>query len=74
MNREHTEGPETGEREQLQPCPFCGGRIYRDTSGRTSWKICTACGSIGKAFINHRDQEAREAWIKWTQSENSPVY
>lgn len=35
-------------REELKPCPFCGGRAVYDTNGNERWVICLKCGAMSR--------------------------
>ena len=61
-------------REELEPCPFCGGEaelMHIHAFSEQSYIICLKCGARTREFRisteRSSDQEAIEAWNRRTE-------
>ena len=55
-------------REELKPCPFCGGKAVRFESNSGFWYRCNECKA--ESGFYYTDEEAAEAWNKRVYEED----
>ena len=49
---------------ELKPCPFCGGKAIRSSTGAPHWIYCKECGARvhGRVFGEGAIKASIEAW------------
>ena len=56
------------ERDELKPCPFCGGKAMLKGSEFCWWIECSGCEFGTPAFL--KKEEVIEAWNRRTNDDN----